>query len=1234
MKRKRAGPGNHVVVFVVVLAMTLAVALLAAADAFGARGPRGTFYINQNATYTTTTTVSLDSAMTGATQMHFRNSGGSWTAWEAYAAHKSWTLQAGDGAKTVDAEFRDASLNTVSKSDSITLDTQPPTGSISINAGSVYTTSTAVTLRITSNGASQMMVSNSPTFSGAVWEAVAPSKAWTLVSGDGTKTVYVKFKDTAGNVSAVASDDVILDTQPPTGSININAGSVYTTSTAVTLSITSNGASQMMVSNSFTFSGASWETPASSRSWILASGEGTETVYAQFKDAAGNASTVVTDDVVLDTQAPTGSATINGGSAYTTTTATQLALSAADPVSGVQQMRISNDGTFDTEPWENYATSRAWVLEAGDGLKTVYVQFRDKAGNVSASATDTITLDTLAPSGTVTIDGGATYTTSTAANLDITSDRAVQMMISDDPAFAGASWEPTATSKSWNLPAGDGTKAVYVKFKNAAGTVSAPVSDTIVLDTQPPTGSATIDAGATYATSLAAVLSLSAMDARSGVDKMRVSNDGSFDTEPWENYTTSRAWSLDPGDGLKTVYVEYRDRAGNVSGAVTDTIVLDTLPPSGSVTIDGGAAYAASTAAGLSVTSDGATQMMISGNSAFTGASWEATASSKPWVLASGDGAKVVYVKFKDAAGNVSATFSDSIVLDTHASTGSVTIDTGATYATSANVTLTVSATDTGSDVGEICISNDGTFDTEPWESFATLKTWTLSGPDGTKTVYVKFKDLAGNVSATFSDVIVLDSNAPTGLVVIDGGALYATTTATTLSLSAADTVSGVESMRLSNDGDFDTEPWESYETSHGWLLESGDGTKTVSIEYRDRAGNVSGAVTDTIVLDTTAPSGSFAIDDDASQAGTMTVSLDSTVTDGVEMRFGNGDVWTDWEDYAAHRSWTLAAPDETKTVEAQYRDEAGNVLALSDGIRLETGPPSAPGGLAAARGDQRVNLSWSNPRGDFAATRVLRSTADYPSDPNPTGDQVTVYEGGSEEATDVSLVNGTQYFYAAFAMDDLSNWSVAATATATPGEPTVLLAAGRSASVAYGTRVNFTALLTSKGTTLTARDNVTLWRSSNGVAWSKDGKATYNAATSNYQASSTITAKTVFQLRYDGETMYQPSVSNRITLTCRAFLGRPWLVPSSPVRLRAFTVYGFLKPRHAGATRLYFYRYLRRKWRLMTYRNATNYSYLGYTRYKLAHRLLYSGRWCVKAYHSDGDHLATWSTPRYFAVK
>ncbi|MCF6379638.1 Ig-like domain-containing protein [Nocardioides KLBMP 9356] len=100
-----------------------------------------------------------------------------------------------------------------------------------------------------------------------------------------------------------------------------------------------------------------------------------------------------------DPTAPSGSVVIDGGAALTDSSAVTLGLAASDPdafTTGVASMRFSNDGTS-WSAFQPYAATAAWTLGAGDGTKTVWVQYADGIGNVSEPASDTIVLDTKAP---------------------------------------------------------------------------------------------------------------------------------------------------------------------------------------------------------------------------------------------------------------------------------------------------------------------------------------------------------------------------------------------------------------------------------------------------------------------------------------------------------------------------------------------------------------------------------------------------------------------------------------------------------------------------------------------------------------------------------------------------------------------------------------------------------------------------------------------------------------------
>jgi subtilisin family serine protease len=93
-------------------------------------------------------------------------------------------------------------------------DTTPPTNtSVLINDGAEKTDSVNVNLTLQATGASWMMISNNPDFIGAIWETYTTSKSWTLTSGEGTKRVYVKFKDSAGNISEKVFDEIQLMTE-------------------------------------------------------------------------------------------------------------------------------------------------------------------------------------------------------------------------------------------------------------------------------------------------------------------------------------------------------------------------------------------------------------------------------------------------------------------------------------------------------------------------------------------------------------------------------------------------------------------------------------------------------------------------------------------------------------------------------------------------------------------------------------------------------------------------------------------------------------------------------------------------------------------------------------------------------------------------------------------------------------------------------------------------------------
>ncbi len=103
--------------------------------------------------------------------------------------------------------------------------------------------------------------------------------------------------------------------------------------------------------------------------------------------------------------------------------------------------------------------------------------------------------DTLSPTGTVNVNGGASSTSAAAVTLSLSATdpapaSGVKEMHFSNDGVTWSAYQPYATSAAWTLTAGDGAKTVYAQFRDADGNQSAVASDTITLalpDTTSPT---------------------------------------------------------------------------------------------------------------------------------------------------------------------------------------------------------------------------------------------------------------------------------------------------------------------------------------------------------------------------------------------------------------------------------------------------------------------------------------------------------------------------------------------------------------------------------------------------------------------------------------------------------------------------------------------------------------------------------------------------------------------------
>ena len=158
----------------------------------------GTFKLNKGAAYTRTTKVVGNSYVTGAVKMSFKT-GSTWSKWQTYASTKTLYVKAGDGKKTVYARYKSRTGRIITRSDSIVLDTHPPTGTFSLNDGISIAATRTVSAVSAVSGATQMRFRQDLQTWGA-WSTYRSAPRTFTFSSDDTHAVTAQYRDAAGNV--------------------------------------------------------------------------------------------------------------------------------------------------------------------------------------------------------------------------------------------------------------------------------------------------------------------------------------------------------------------------------------------------------------------------------------------------------------------------------------------------------------------------------------------------------------------------------------------------------------------------------------------------------------------------------------------------------------------------------------------------------------------------------------------------------------------------------------------------------------------------------------------------------------------------------------------------------------------------------------------------------------------------------------------------------------------------
>jgi len=387
-------------------------------------------------------------------------------------------------------------------------------------------------------------------------------------------TVWVKATDVAGDFT-LASITVNLNATPPSGTVLINNGDEYTTSRDVTLFFNATGGSDIaavIFSEDPGLSDSWWVPYTATHPFLLSRGDGIKTVYAKFKDVLGHESSIASDSILLDTKGPEGYVLINGDDEFTNSTNVTLAINATD-FPAVTEMQVGNGPNLQNASWIPYRTSMAWELPPGDGEHKVYARFRDPAMLESRIENDSIVLDTVPPLVHPSINGGANYTRFRNVTLRLETEekyRVESMQISPEPSFAGAKWGNYLPLILYDLPVGDGPKAVHARLRDFAGNTGPANQSSIILDTVAP--SSGIDSMASEAGTDSFNVSWNGTDATSGIRWYDVQfRDG---TGPWTDWLQRVDSTRSSFTGQEGHFYSFRVRAQDNAGNQEDYLEI------------------------------------------------------------------------------------------------------------------------------------------------------------------------------------------------------------------------------------------------------------------------------------------------------------------------------------------------------------------------------------------------------------------------------------------------------------------------------------------------------------------------------------------------------------------------------------------------------------------------------------------------------------------------------------
>ncbi len=886
-----------------------------------------------------------------------------------------------DGPHTIHLVATDT-LGNVSNSydDSFVLDTTPPVVSYSTPApGSATRINPTVSGVVTDlTGVAQLQAGvNGGTL---LPVTLGPSGSFSFVTGlplngtaDGSHTVHLVATDILGNVSSSYDDTFVLDTTPPVVSYSAPAPdstehSNPTVAGVVADSLSGVASLQGQVDGGATFPVTFGLGGAFSFATALpldGTADGAHTVHLVATDAAGNVSASYDDTFVLDTTAPKIAYTSPAPASFTRTNPTVAGQ--VTSLFGVTSLQGQVDAgstfpvSFDASGDFSFVTGLP-LDGTADGTHTVHLVATDTLGNVSNSYDDSFVIDTTPPvvSYSAPAPGSTAYANPTISGVvtdALSGVASLQGQVNAGPTFP-VSFDASGDFRfPTTLPldgTADGSHTVHLVATDQVGNTSASYDDTFVLNTTAPKIAYTSPAPGSFTrtnpTVAGQVTSVKGLASLQGQVNAGPTFPVSFNASGDFSFVTGLP--LDgTADGSHTIHLVATDKVGNISDTYDDTFVLDTTPPvvyysapapdstvHSNPTISGEVTDALSGVASLQGQVDGGATFPVgigpSGMFLFT-----------PTLPLDGtaDGPHTFHLVATDKAGNVSASYDDTFVLDTSVPMVLYTnLVPGSVFTTDPTVTGVVTRSAKATLV-QAQIDSGPLFTVTPDASgdFSFPTTLPLDGSaDGQYTIHMYVTDDADNLDlGPFDASFVLDTVAPT-VTVTESASRVAVGSPVTITVSATDDVS-VASLGLTVGG----VPVALNASDQATITAGTLGLVPVVGTATDEAGNVGTKSVNLIVYDPndhTPPTISFTVGDGspitAPTAVTGTVSDPSLISYELDaIPIAGGPARTIFTGTSSVVNGQLGTFDPTMLTDDSYvvqmtaTDASGNTITVAD---------------------------------------------------------------------------------------------------------------------------------------------------------------------------------------------------------------------------------------------------------------------------------------------------------------